>query len=189
MPRGLVLVTNPTGSGKSTTLAAMIDYLNHQHSTCILTIEDPIEFVHGSRKCLINQREVHKDTRGFGVGPCVRIRTSSWWAKCGTWRPSGWRSRRRRPGTWCLRPCIPAPPSRPSSASSMSSPRERRTWRVPCSRNPCARDFTNPAQEIVGGRIAVHEIIIGTPTIRNLIREDRVAQLYSSIQTGQAFGM
>jgi twitching motility protein PilT len=65
VPRGLVLVTGPTGSGKSTTLAAMIDYLNESVAGHILTIEDPIEFVHNSKKCLINQREVHRDTHGF----------------------------------------------------------------------------------------------------------------------------
>ncbi|MFB0962227.1 MAG: type IV pilus twitching motility protein PilT, partial [Pseudomonas sp.] len=65
VPRGLVLVTGPTGSGKSTTLAAMMDYLNSTKYQHILTVEDPIEFVHESKKCLINQREVHRDTHGF----------------------------------------------------------------------------------------------------------------------------
>lgn len=64
-PRGIVLVTGPTGSGKSTTLAAMIDYINEHRYDHILTVEDPIEFVHQSKKCLINQREVHRDTHGF----------------------------------------------------------------------------------------------------------------------------
>jgi twitching motility protein PilT len=94
VPRGLVLVTGPTGSGKSTTLAAMIDYLNDTEYSHILTIEDPIEFVHTSKKCLINQREVHKDTLGFSEAcarPCARTRTSSWSARCATWRPSAWR--------------------------------------------------------------------------------------------------
>ena len=65
VPRGLVLVTGPTGSGKSTTLAAMIDYINGTDTSHILTIEDPIEFVHETKKCLVNQREVHRDTLGF----------------------------------------------------------------------------------------------------------------------------
>jgi hypothetical protein len=83
------------GSGKSTTLAAMIDYKNDNRVPHILTIEDPIEFVHDSKKCLINQREVHRDTLGFSRGaalaPCARTRTSSWSARCVTSRPSAWR--------------------------------------------------------------------------------------------------
>jgi twitching motility protein PilT len=71
VPRGLVLVTGPTGSGKSTTLAAMIDFINDNRYQHILTIEDPIEFVHDSKKCLVNQREVHRDTLGFSRGPAL----------------------------------------------------------------------------------------------------------------------
>jgi twitching motility protein PilT len=93
VPRGLILVTGPTGSGKSTTLAAMVDYLNETEYAHILTIEDPIEFVHTSKKCLVNQREVHRDTLGFSEAfarRCVRTRTSSWWVRCATSRPFVW---------------------------------------------------------------------------------------------------
>ena len=70
-PRGLVLVTGPTGSGKSTTLAAMIDKINTERDEHILTIEDPIEYIHQHKGCLVNQREVHSDTHGFATAPCA----------------------------------------------------------------------------------------------------------------------
>jgi len=93
-PQGLILVTGPTGSGKSTTLAAMVDHVNKNEYGHILTIEDPIEFVHTSQKCLVNQREVHRtpmaSTRPC-ARPCARIRTTSWSASCATSRPSAWR--------------------------------------------------------------------------------------------------
>ena len=90
-PSGIVLVTGPTGSGKSTTLAAMVDYINENKPDHILTIEDPIEFVHESKKSLINQREVHRDTLGLSTRRyarhCVKIPISSWLANCATWKP------------------------------------------------------------------------------------------------------
>ncbi len=94
-PRGIVLVTGPTGSGKSTTLAAIVNHINENEPGHILTIEDPIEFVHPPKKCLINQREVHRDTLGLQRGPAQRTargsRRASWSAKCAIWKPSAWR--------------------------------------------------------------------------------------------------
>jgi twitching motility protein PilT len=91
--RGLVLVTGPTGSGKSTTLASMIDVINKALKGHIITIEDPIEFVHESKSCLINQRELGAHTLAFANAlrsASARTRISSWWEKCATWRPSPW---------------------------------------------------------------------------------------------------
>ena len=88
--RGLVLVTGPTGSGKTTTLAAMVDHINHTRSCHIVTIEDPVEYLHTDDLAAIDQREVGFDTDSFGSAMrvvCARTPTSSWSARCGTWRP------------------------------------------------------------------------------------------------------
>jgi len=105
--KGLVVVTGPTGSGKSTTLATMVDYANKNRRDHIITVEDPIEFVHESKSCLINHREVGLHTKSFAAalrGPCAKTRTSSWWASCATWKRSNWPDRRqhRPPGLWHL---------------------------------------------------------------------------------------
>ena len=102
-PRGMVTVTGPTGSGKSTTLAAMLDYINNTRYQHILTVEDPIEFVHESKKCLVNQREVHRDTLGFNEAlrsALRRTRILSSSVRCGIWRPFAWHSRRQKPVIW-----------------------------------------------------------------------------------------
>ena len=122
--KGLVLVTGPTGSGKSTTLCAMIDHINKTRNDHIITIEDPIEFVHENKQCAINQREVHNHTDSFKAALRAALRedpTSSWSASCAIWRPWRSRSRRRRPATSCSARCTRRRRRRRSTASSISS--------------------------------------------------------------------
>ena len=147
--KGLVVVTGPTGSGKSTTLAAMIDWINENRDDHLITIEDPVEFVHQDKKCLINQREVGTHTRGFKSAlraALRRTRTSCWSARCAIWRRWPSPSRRPRPGTWSSARCTPTPrPARWTGSSTSSPPtgsrkcapcspsRSRAWWRRPCS--------------------------------------------------------
>ena len=109
MPRGLVLVTGPTGSGKSTTLAGMVDFINEKRFDHILTIEDPIEFLHESKKCLINQREVNRDTRSFSTALRSALRedpVSLWLVRCVILRPFVLRWQQLKRVTLSLAPYI-----------------------------------------------------------------------------------
>ncbi len=125
-PRGMVLVTGPTGSGKSTTLAGMVNYVNENHYGHILTVEDPIEFVHESKKCLINQREVHREF---------------WSVRCVTLKLFVWRCQPQKPGIWCLVPCIPVRLQKPLTVLLMCFRRQKKRWFVPCCQNRCAQLF------------------------------------------------
>ncbi len=193
VPHGLVLVTGPTGSGKSTTLAAMIDHLNHRHHAHILTIEDPIEFVHTGKKCLINQREVHRDTLGFSEALRSALREDPDIILVGEMRDLE-----------TIRLALTAAETghlvfATLHTSSAAKTIDRIIDVFPAGEKNMARSLLSESLRAViaqtllkktdGGRIAAHEIMLGTPAIRNLIREDKVAQLYSSIQTGQASGM
>ncbi len=193
VPRGLVLVTGPTGSGKSTTLAAMIDHLNDRHSAHILTIEDPIEFVHTSKRCLINQREVHKDTLGFSAALRSALREDPDIILVGEMRDLE-----------TIRLAFTAAETghlvfATLHTSSAAKTIDRIIDVFPAGEKNMARSLLSESlhavisqallKRIGGGRVAAYEIMIGTPAIRNLIREDKVAQMYSSIQTGQSFGM
>ncbi|TWH76109.1 twitching motility protein PilT [Azomonas agilis] len=192
-PRGLVLVTGPTGSGKSTTLAAMLDYLNSNTYQHILTIEDPIEFVHESKKSLINQREVHRDTLGFAEALRSALREDPDVILVGEMRDLE-----------TIRLALTAAETghlvfgtlhTTSAAKSIDRivdvfPAEEKSMvRSMLSESLQAVVSQSLLKKIGGGRVAAHEIMIGTPAIRNLIREDKVAQMYSSIQTGGALGM
>jgi len=193
VPRGLVLVTGPTGSGKSTTLAAMIDYLNDNDYAHILTIEDPIEFVHESKKCLINQREVHRDTLGFAEALRSALREDPDIILVGEMRD---------PETIAMT-LMAAETGHLVFGTLHTSSAAKTIDRIidvfPAAEKSMVRSMLSESlravisqtlmKKIGGGRIAAHEIMIGTPAIRNLIREDKVAQMYSAIQTGQAFGM
>jgi twitching motility protein PilT len=187
--KGLILVTGPTGSGKSTTLAAMIDYINDTFEEHILTIEDPIEFVHQSKKCLINQREVGPHTGSFNaalredpdvilVGEMRDLETISLALTAaetghlvfGTLHTSG----------------APKTVDRVIDVFPAAQQQQIRTM------------FAESIQAVIsqtllrrraGGRIAALEILIGTPAVRNLIRENKIHQLPSTMQTGQSAGM
>ena len=192
-PRGIVLVTGPTGSGKSTTLAAMIDYKNENYHEHILTIEDPIEFVHESKKCLVNQREVHRDTLGFSEALRSALREDPDVVLVGELRDLE-----------TIRLALTAAETGhlvfgTLHTSSAAKTIDRIIDVFPAAEKSMVRSMLSESLRAViaqsllkragGGRIAAHEIMIGTPAIRNLIREDKVAQMYSAIQTGQGLGM
>jgi twitching motility protein PilT len=192
-PRGLVLVTGPTGSGKSTTLAAMIDYINKKSYHHILTIEDPIEFVHESQKCLVNQREVHRDTKGFNEALRSALREDPDIILVGELRDLE-----------TIRLALTAAETGHLVFGTLHTTSAAKTIdRVidvfPAAEKTMVRSMLSESlraviaqtllKKVGGGRIAAWEIMIGTPAIRNLIREDKVAQMYSAIQTGNAVGM
>ncbi len=192
-PRGIVLVTGPTGSGKSTTLAAMVDYINDNEYGHILTIEDPIEFVHQSKKCLINQREVHRDTLGFSEALRSALREDPDIVLVGELRDLE-----------TVRLALTAAETGhlvfgTLHTSSAAKTIDRIVDVFPAGEKSMVRSMLSESlrsviaqtllKKVGGGRMAAHEIMIGTPAIRNLIREDKVAQMYSAIQTGQAHGM
>jgi twitching motility protein PilT len=192
-PRGLILVTGPTGSGKSTTLAAMIDYVNENRYEHILTIEDPIEFVHESKKCLVNQREVHRDTLGFAEALRSALREDPDIILVGEMRDLE-----------TIRLALTAAETGHLVFGTLHTTSAAKTIdRVvdvfPAAEKAMVRSMLSESLQAVisqtllkkngGGRVAAHEIMIGTPAIRNLIREDKVAQMYSAIQTGASLGM
>ncbi|WP_435103038.1 type IV pilus twitching motility protein PilT [Arhodomonas sp. AD133] len=192
-PRGLVLVTGPTGSGKSTTLAAMVDYKNENYHEHILTIEDPIEFVHDSKKCIVNQREVHRDTHGFAEALRSALREDPDVVLVGELRDLE-----------TIRLALTAAETGhlvfgTLHTSSAAKTIDRIIDVFPAAEKAMVRSMLSESLRAVisqsllkragGGRIAAHEIMIGTPAIRNLVREDKVAQMYSAIQTGQGQGM
>jgi twitching motility protein PilT len=193
-PRGLVLVTGPTGSGKSTTLAAMVDHKNNVEYGHILTVEDPIEFVHESKKCLINQREVGPHTLSFNNALRSALREDPDVILVGEMRDletirlamSGAETGHLVFGTL--------------HTSSAAKTIDRIIDVFPAAEKEMIRAMLSESLRAVisqtlcktmdgTGRVAAHEIMVGTPAIRNLIREAKVAQMYSAIQTGQQFGM
>ena len=193
VPRGIVLVTGPTGSGKSTTLAAMLDYLNNKEFGHILSIEDPIEFVHESKKCLVNQREVHRDTHGFSEALRSALREDPDIILIGEMRDLE-----------TIRLALTAAETGhlvfgTLHTSSAAKTIDRIIDVFPAAEKGMVRSMLSESlrsviaqsllKRIGGGRVAAHEIMVATPAIRNLIREDKVAQMYSAIQTGQAHGM
>jgi twitching motility protein PilT len=192
-PRGLVLVTGPTGSGKSTTLAAMINHINENQHEHILTVEDPIEFVHTSKNCLINQREIGRDTLGFNNALRAALREDPDVILVGEMRDL---ETIRLALTGAETGHLVFGTLHTSSAAKtidriidVFPAAEKDMVRAMLSESLRAVIAQSLLKKIGGGRVAAHEIMIGTPAIRNLIRENKVAQMYSSIQTGQGIGM
>lgn len=193
-PRGIVLVTGPTGSGKSTTLAAMIDFINENEFGHILTVEDPIEFVHTSKKCLINQREVGPHTLSFSNALRSALREDPDVILVGEMRDLE-----------TIRLALSAAETGhlvfgTLHTSSAAKTIDRIVDVFPAAEKEMVRSMLSESLRAVisqtlcktkdeQGRVAAHEIMIGTPAIRNLIRENKIAQMYSAIQTGQNVGM
>jgi twitching motility protein PilT len=193
-PRGLVLVTGPTGSGKSTTLAAMVDHVNNNLYGHILTIEDPIEFVHEPRKCVINQREVGPHTLSFSNALRSALREDPDVVLVGELRDLE-----------TIRLALTAAETGhlvfgTLHTSSAAKTIDRIVDVFPAAEKEMVRAMLSESMVAVisqallklkdgSGRVAAHEIMVGTPAIRNLIRENKVAQMYSMIQTGSQHGM
>jgi len=193
-PRGLVLVTGPTGSGKSTTLAAMVDHLNDNSYGHVLTIEDPIEFVHESKKCLINQREVGPQTLSFSNALRSALREDPDAILVGELRDLE-----------TIRLALTAAETGhlvfgTLHTSSAAKTVDRVVDVFPAAEKDMVRAMLSESLVAVisqtlckvkdgSGRAAAHEVMIGTAAIRNLIRENKIAQMYSAIQTGQTMGM
>jgi twitching motility protein PilT len=193
-PRGLILVTGPTGSGKSTTLAGMVNHVNENEYGHILTIEDPIEFLHESKKCLINQREVGPHTLSFANALRAALREDPDYILVGEMRDLE-----------TIRLALTAAETGhlvfgTLHTSSAAKTVDRIIDVFPAAEKDMVRAMLSESLVCVisqtllktkdgQGRLAAHEIMIGTPAIRNLIRENKVAQMYSSIQTSQAAGM
>ena len=193
-PRGMVLVTGPTGSGKSTTLAAMVNHKNETELGHILTVEDPIEFVHESKKCLINQREVGPHTLSFSNALRSALREDPDVILVGEMRDLE-----------TIRLAMTAAETGhlvfgTLHTSSAAKTIDRIIDVFPAEEKEMIRAMLSESLRAVisqallktkdgTGRVAAHEIMMCTPAIRNLIREAKVAQMYSAIQTGQSFGM
>src|SRR5512137_277308 len=193
-PRGLILVTGPTGSGKSTTLAAMVNHVNENEYGHILTIEDPIEFMHESKKCLINQRELGPHTLSFPNALRAALREDPDVILVGELRDLE-----------TIRLALTAAETGhlvlgTLHTSSAAKTIDRMVDVFPAAEKEMVRAMLSESLVAVisqsllkrkdgTGRIAAHEIMVGTPAIRNLIRENKVAQMYSMIQTGAQFGM
>ena len=191
--RGLVLVTGATGSGKSTTLAAMIDHINRHQAHHILTIEDPIEFVHESQQCLINQREVQRDTHSFLAALKSALREDPDVILVGELRDQE-----------TIRMALTAAETGhlvlgTLHTNSARTAINRMIDAFSAEEKPMVRGLLAESLQAVisqtlfrkeaGGRAAAYEILLATSAIRNLIREDKVAQMQSVLQTGAASGM
>lgn len=193
LPNGLILVTGPTGSGKSTTLSAMVDYINTSQAEHIITIEDPIEFVHTSKKSLVNQRQIHRDTHDFAAALRSSLREDPDVILVGEMRDLE-----------TIRLALTAAETGHLVMATLHTSSAPRTINrivdvFPSGEKDMIRSMLSESLQAVicqtlvkkngGGRAAALEIMVGTPAIRNLIREDKVAQMITAIQTGSELGM
>ena len=191
--KGICCVTGGTGSGKSTTLAAMMDYRNKTEYGHILTIEDPVEFVHQSKNCLITQRELKRDTLSFNNALKSALRQDPNVILIGELRDLD-----------TIRLALSASETGhvvfgTLHTNSAAKTIDRIVEVFPTAEKPTVRTMLSESvqsvisqallKKIGGGRCAAHEVLVGTPALRNLIRENKVAQMYSSMQTGQRYGM
>ncbi len=194
-PRGLILVTGPTGSGKSTTLAAMIDKINAERHDHIITIEDPIEFVHQHKNCLVNQREVHSDTKGFSNALRAALREDPDVVLIGEMRDlETIESALRIAETGHLT-------FGTLHTNSAASTINRVIDVFPAHQQPQIRAQLSLVLEGIlcqallpkvggQGRAMAMEILVPNAAVRNLVREDKIHQIYSAMQSGQdKFGM
>lgn len=193
-PKGLILVTGPTGSGKSTTLAAMINHYNENNNGHILTVEDPIEFVHESKRSLVNQREIGVMTKSFSNALRSALREDPDMILVGEMRDLE-----------TIRLALTAAETGHLVLGTLHSSSAAKTINriidvFPEAEKDMVRTMLSESIEAIisqsllktkdgSGRVAAHEIMVGTPAIRNLIRENKIAQMYSAIQTGQTQGM
>ena len=193
LPNGMILVTGPTGSGKSTTLAAMIDHINRNQSCHIISIEDPIEFTHESKKCLINQRQVHRDTHDFAAALRSALREDPDVIYIGEMRDLE-----------TIRLALTAAETGHLVMGTLHTSSAPRTINrivdvFPAGEKNMIRNMLSESlqavicqtllKNVTGGRVAALEIMLGSAAIRNLIREDKIAQMYTAIQTGSDMGM
>ncbi|MGF6593219.1 type IV pilus twitching motility protein PilT [Pseudomonas sp. 2835] len=190
---GLVLVAGPTGSGKSTTLAALVDHLNHERALHIVTLEDPIEFIHSSQRSRISQREIGRHTRGFAQALRAALRQDPDVIMLGELRdPQSIRLALTAAETGHL---VLATVHTGSAAKTIDrlvdvfAAEEKPLVRAMLAESLQAVVSQVLVEKLGGGRLAAHEILLATPAVRNLVREGKVAQIYSAIQTGGAQGM
>lgn len=191
--QGLILVTGATGSGKSTTLAAMVDHINRHRAGHIITIEDPVEFVHAPQRCLVSQREPQRHSESFATALRAALREDPDVILVGELRDAE-----------SIRLALTAAETGHlvlGTLHAASAPRsvDRIIDACPAGEQAMLRAMLAEsltaviAQQLLpragGGRVAAHEVMVGTPAVRNLIRENRIAQLASALQTGAAAGM
>lgn len=192
-PNGLILVTGPTGSGKSTTLAAMVDHINAHKSLHIITVEDPIEFTHHSKKSLVNQRQLHRDTHSFADALRSALREDPDVILVGEMRDLE-----------TIRLALTAAETGHLVMATLHTSSAPRTINrivdvFPAGEKDMIRSMISESLEAVisqtllkksgGGRVAALEVMLGSTAIRNLIREDKIAQMYTTIQTSSEAGM